>query len=66
MPHFTVVWSYADYLTATATVAVEAETPEQPVEAAIAKAHETKAWDKYHHSGDPFIAAYAEGEDAEP
>lgn len=64
MTPFTVVCSYADYLTATVTV--EAETPEQAFEAAIAKADETEAWDKSDHSGDPFIAAYAEGEDADP
>ena len=64
MPHFTVVCSYADYLTATVTV--EAETPERAFEAAIDKADETEAWDKSDHSGDPFIAAYAEGEDADP
>ena len=64
MPHFTVVCSYADYLTA--TVAVEAGTPEQALEAAIAKADATEAWKKSDRSGDPFIAAYAEGEDADP
>ena len=64
MPHFTVVCSYADYLTATVTV--EAETPERAFEAAIDKADATEAWDKSDHSGDPFIAAYAEGEDADP
>ena len=64
MPHFTVVCSYADYLTATVTV--EAGTPEQAFEAAIAKADETEAWDKSDHSGDPFILAVAEGEDADP
>ena len=64
MPHFTVVCSYADYLTATVTV--EAETLEQAFEAAIDKADATEAWDKSDHSGDPFIAAYAEGEDPDP
>ena len=64
MPHFTVVLSYADYLTATVTV--EAATPEQAFEAAIDKADETEAWDKSDHSGDPFILAVAEGEDADP
>ena len=64
MPHFTVVCSHADYLTATVTV--EAATPEQAFDAAIDKADETEAWDKSDHSGDPFIAAYAEGEDADP
>lgn len=64
MPHFTVVSSYADYLTATVTV--EAETLEQAFEPAIAKADETEAWDKSDHSGDPFLLAIAEGEDADP
>ena len=64
MPHFTVVCSYADYYAATVTV--EAGTPEQAFEAAIARADECQAWDKSDHSGDPFIAAYAEGEDADP
>ena len=64
MPHFTVVSSYADYLTA--TVAVEAETPDQAFEAAIAKADATEAWKKSDRSGAPFIAAYAEGADADP
>ena len=64
MPHFTVVCSYADYLTATVTV--QAATPEQAFEAAIAKADETETWDKSDHSGNPFILAVAEGEDADP
>ena len=64
MTHFTVACSYADYLTATVTV--EAETPEQAFEAAIARADATSAWNKSDPSGDPFIAAYAEGEDADP
>jgi len=64
VPHFTVVCSYADYLTATVTV--EAETLAQAFEAAIAKADDTQAWDKSDHSGDPFVLACAEGEDADP
>ena len=64
MTPFTVVCSYADYLTATVTV--EAETPEQAFEAAIAKADARGAWSRTDRSGDPFIAAYAEGEDADP
>ena len=64
MTHFTAACSYADYFTATVTV--EAETPEQAFETAIAKADETGAWGKSAHSGDPFIAAYAEGADADP
>ena len=64
MTPFTVVCSYADYFTATVTV--EAETPEQAFEAAIARADATEAWKKSDRSGDPFIAAYAEGEDADP
>ena len=64
MPHFTVVCSHADYLTATVTV--EAGTPEQAFEAAIAKADARGAWSRTDRSGDPFIAAYAEGEDADP
>ena len=64
MTPFTVVCSYADYLTATVTI--EAETPEQAFDAAIARADATEAWKKSDHSGDPFITAYAEGEDADP
>ncbi len=64
MTPFTVALSYADYLTATVTV--EAETPERAFEAAIARADATEAWKKSDHSGDPFVAAYAEGEDADP
>ena len=64
MTPFTVVCSYADYLTATVTV--EAGTPEQAFEAAIAKADARGAWSRTDRSGDPFIAAYAEGEDADP
>ena len=63
MPHITVVCRYADLLTATVTV--EAKTPEQALEAAIGKADETEARDMSDHSGNPFIAAYAEGEDAD-
>lgn len=59
MTRFTVVCSYADYLAATATV--EAETPDQAFEAAIAKVDAAEAWKKSHHSGAPFIVAYAEG-----
>ena len=64
MPHFTVACSYADYLTATVTV--EAATLEQALEAAIDKADARAAWSKADRSGDPFIAAVAEGEDADP
>ena len=64
MAHFTVHCAYADYLAATVTV--EAATLEQAFEAAIAKADETEAWDKSDHSGDPFVLAVAEGEDADP
>ena len=64
MTRFTIACSYADYLTATVTV--EAETPEQAFEAAIAKADKTEAWRRSDHSGAPFIAACAEGEDPDP
>lgn len=64
MTPFTVVCSYADYFTATVTV--EAETPEQAFDAAIARTDATEAWKKSNYSGEPFIAAYAEGEDADP
>ena len=64
MTKYTVQAAYATFLSA--TVSVEAETPEQACEAAIGEADEGECWKTIDHVGEPFVWAICEGADGDP
>lgn len=61
---YTLACAFAEYVGATVTV--EAGTLEEAFEEALEKAGETGSWKRTDTSGPTFIAAYAEGPDADP
>ena len=64
MTTYTVQAGYATFLSA--TVSVEAETPEEACAAAIGEADEGEYWKTIDHVGDPFVWAICEGADRDP